>query len=62
MQVTLLVADKGAADAASKVAGVSKVIVADSEQLRRGIAEPYAAVIASLQDQHSEYLVVVTAR
>ena len=54
MQVTLLVPDKAAAESASKVAGVSKVLVADSDALRRGIAEPYSGLVASLQQKHSE--------
>ena len=54
LQVTLLVPDKAAADAASKVAGVAKVLVADSESLRRGIAEPYAGLVVALQKKHGE--------
>jgi electron transfer flavoprotein alpha subunit len=53
--VTLLVTDKAAAEAASKVAGVSKVLVADSDALRRGIAEPYAGLVVGLQAKHGAW-------
>lgn len=47
--------DKAAAEAASKVAGVSKVLVADSDALRRGIAEPYAGLVVGLQAKHGAW-------
>ncbi len=49
--VHVLVAGKGAkaaADAASKLQGVSKVLLADDASLEQRVAEPYAALIVSL--------------
>ena len=41
---------KAAADAASKLDGVSKVLLADDASLEQQLAEPMAALIVSLAD------------
>jgi electron transfer flavoprotein alpha subunit len=52
---------KAAADAAAKLAGVSKVLVADAPQLEHGLAEEVAAVILSLAGSYSAILAPATA-
>jgi electron transfer flavoprotein alpha subunit len=52
---------KAAADAAAKLAGVAKVLVADAPQLEHGLAEEVAAVILSLAGSYSAILAPATA-
>jgi electron transfer flavoprotein alpha subunit len=57
--VTILVAGSGCAAAgaaAAKIAGVSKVLVADAPQLGHGMAENLAPLIAQLAPQYSHVL------
>jgi electron transfer flavoprotein alpha subunit len=59
--VHILVAGKGAktaADAAAKLAGVSKVLLAESDELANNLAEPLADLIVSLA---SGYDTIITA-
>jgi electron transfer flavoprotein alpha subunit len=54
--VTVLVAGKGIAEAASLVStveGVEKVLVADDASLEHGLAEPTAALLAQIQNKHN---------
>ncbi len=63
-EVTLLVAGNGcaaAADAASKAAGVSKVLLADNPAYDHEIAENMAALIISLAQGHTHILAPATA-
>ena len=58
-EVTVLVAGSdcaGAAQAASKIAGVAKVLVADAPQLGHGLAENVAALVARLAPGFSHVL------
>ncbi|MEQ1651217.1 MAG: FAD-binding protein [Hyphomicrobium sp.] len=52
---------KGAAEAAAKLAGVSKVLVADAPQLANGLAEEVAEVILSLAANYSAIVAPATA-
>jgi electron transfer flavoprotein alpha subunit len=57
--VHVLVAGEGcaaAADAAAKIAGVSKVRLADAPQYGHGLAEPLAALVVSLAGEYSHVL------
>jgi electron transfer flavoprotein alpha subunit len=52
---------KAAAQAAAKLAGVSKVLVADAPQLEHGLAEEVAAVVLSLSGSYSAIVAPATA-
>jgi electron transfer flavoprotein alpha subunit len=52
---------QGAADAAAKVAGVTKVLLADSEALGNGLAENVAAEVVALAEPYSHILFPATA-
>ncbi|QHJ01199.1 electron transfer flavoprotein subunit alpha/FixB family protein [Xylophilus rhododendri] len=52
---------QGAADAAAKVAGVSKVILADGPSLAEGLAENVAAQVLSIASGYSHILFPATA-
>ncbi|MDR6819559.1 electron transfer flavoprotein alpha subunit [Neorhizobium sp. 2083] len=52
---------KAAADAASKLAGVSKVLLADDAGLANNLAEPLAALIVSLADSYEVIIAPATA-
>jgi len=57
--VTLLVAGQGAravAEAASKVAGVAKVLLAEAPSLEHALAEPLAALLVQLAPKYSHLL------
>jgi electron transfer flavoprotein alpha subunit len=61
--VDVLVAGKGAqgvADAAAKLAGVRKVLVADADELAERLAEPTAALIVSLADGYDAIVAPAT--
>ena len=61
--IHVLVAGKGcsgAAQAAAKVAGVSKVRVADADQYAHALAEPLAALIVSLAGDYSHLIAPAT--
>ncbi len=61
--VHVLVAGKGAAgvaEQAAKLAGVSKVLLAESDALEHGLAEPSAALIVSLADGYDALLAPAT--
>lgn len=61
--VHVLVAGQGcraAADAAAKVAGVSKVLVADAETYAHPLAEPMAELVLSVVDGYSHVLAPAT--
>ena len=51
----------GAADAAAKLAGVSKVLVADASHLAHGLAEEVASLVLSLAGGYSAILAPATA-
>ncbi len=62
-EVHLLVAGKGVggvADAATKIAGVGKVHVADSAHLEHHLAEDVAPVVAALMASHEAFLAPAT--
>jgi electron transfer flavoprotein alpha subunit len=62
--VHVLVAGKGAADVAqdaAKVSGVTKVLLAESDALEHGLAEPLAALIVSLAGTYDALLAPTTA-
>ena len=62
-EVHLLVAGQGVgavADAAAKIAGVSKVHVADDASLANGLAENVAPLVASLMGHHDAFLAPAT--
>jgi len=62
--VHVLVAGAGAqaaADAAAKLAGVSKVLLADDASLANNLAEPLAALIVSLATSYDTILAAATA-
>lgn len=62
-EIHVLVAGAGCAavaDAAAKVAGVSKVLVADSPAYQHALAEPLAALVVSLADGYSHVLAPAT--
>jgi electron transfer flavoprotein alpha subunit len=52
---------KAAADAAAKLAGVSKVLVADATHLAHGLAEEVAAVVLGLAEGYTAILAPATA-
>ncbi len=52
---------KAAADAAAKLAGVSKVLLADDAGLANNLAEPLAALIVSLADAYEVIIAPATA-
>ena len=52
---------KPAADAAAKLAGVSKVLVADAPHLAHGLAEEIAEVVLSLASGYSAIVAPATA-
>ena len=61
--VDVLVAGKGAkaaADAASKLKGVRKVLLAESDELAERLAEPLAALVVSLADGYDTILAAAT--
>jgi electron transfer flavoprotein alpha subunit len=61
--VHVLVAGKGAsgvADEAAKLSGVSKVLLAESDALEHGLAEPLAALIVGLADGYDALLAPAT--
>ncbi|MBY5843975.1 electron transfer flavoprotein subunit alpha/FixB family protein [Rhizobium leguminosarum] len=62
--VHVLVAGKGAkpaADAAAKLAGVSKVLLAESDELANNLAEPLADLIVSLSASYDTILSAATS-
>jgi electron transfer flavoprotein alpha subunit len=62
--VHVLVAGKGAkaaADAASKLAGVSKVLLAESDDLAHNLAEPLADLIVSLAGSYDTIIAAATS-
>lgn len=52
---------QGAADAAAKIAGVSKVLLADAPQLEQGLAENVEATVLSIANYYSHILAPTTA-
>ncbi len=52
---------QSAADAAAKIAGVAKVLLADAPQLEQGLAENVEATIVSIAKQYSHILAPATA-
>jgi electron transfer flavoprotein alpha subunit len=52
---------QGAADAAAKVAGVSKVLLADAPQLAEGLAENIEAMVLNIAKDYSHILAPATA-
>ncbi|MBB5539037.1 electron transfer flavoprotein subunit alpha/FixB family protein [Rhizobium giardinii] len=62
--VHVLVAGKGAqaaADAAAKLSGVAKVLLADSDDLANNLAEPLAALIVSLAPAYDTIITAATS-
>jgi electron transfer flavoprotein alpha subunit len=62
--VHVLIAGKGAkaaADAAAKLSGVSKVLLAESDDLANNLAEPLAALIVSLAGSYDTVLSAATS-
>jgi len=62
--VDVLVAGKGcqaAADAAAKLAGARKVLLAEADALEHWLAEPMAALVASLADGYDGVVAAATA-
>ncbi|NEK35281.1 electron transfer flavoprotein subunit alpha/FixB family protein [Rhizobium leguminosarum] len=62
--IHVLVAGKGAkaaADAAAKLSGVSKVLLAESDALANNLAEPLADLIVSLADSYDTILSAATS-
>ena len=53
---------KGAAEAASKLAGVKKVLLADGEAYAYDLAEPLAALIVSLAPSYDAFVAPATSR
>lgn len=63
-EVTVLVAGKGAkpaADAAAKLSGVSKVLLAESDELANNLAEPLADLIVSLAASYDTIISAATS-
>ncbi|TCM65738.1 FAD-binding protein [Rhizobium sp. BK068] len=63
-EITVLVAGKGAtlvADAASRLSGVSKVLLAESDQLANNLAEPLADLIVSFADSYDTIIAAATS-
>ncbi|RQZ71324.1 electron transfer flavoprotein subunit alpha/FixB family protein [Burkholderia sp. Bp9004] len=54
-------AAQAAADAAAKIAGVSKVLLADAPQLADGLAENIEATVLTIAEQYSHILAPATA-
>ena len=54
-------AAKAAADAAAKLSGVSKVLLADSDDLANNLAEPLAALIISLSGSYGTIIAAATS-
>ncbi|SCB36235.1 electron transfer flavoprotein subunit alpha/FixB family protein [Rhizobium hainanense] len=54
-------AAKAAADAAAKLAGVSKVLLAESDELANNLAEPLAALIVSLAASYDTIITAATS-
>ncbi|CAG9244002.1 Electron transfer flavoprotein subunit alpha [Paraburkholderia unamae] len=52
---------QAAADAAAKIAGVAKVLLADAPQLAQGLAENVEATVLSIANQYSHILAPTTA-
>ncbi|CAG9258222.1 Electron transfer flavoprotein subunit alpha [Paraburkholderia unamae] len=52
---------QAAADAAAKIAGVAKVLLADAPQLAQGLAENVEATVISIANQYSHILAPTTA-
>ncbi|KAA0698567.1 electron transfer flavoprotein subunit alpha/FixB family protein [Neorhizobium sp. P12A] len=52
---------KGAADAAAKLAGVSKVLLAESDELANNLAEPLADLIVSLAGNYDTIISAATS-
>ena len=62
--VTVLVTGAGAkaaADAAAKLSGVSKVLVAEDASLANNLAEPLAALIVSLSGSYDTIIAAATS-
>ncbi|MGO6877258.1 electron transfer flavoprotein subunit alpha/FixB family protein, partial [Rhizobium ruizarguesonis] len=62
--VHVLVAGKGAkaaADAAAKLAGVSKVLLAESDELANNLAEPLGDLIVSLAGAYDTIIAAATS-
>jgi len=53
---------KAVAEAAAKLQGVAKVLVADSEALSHDLAEPFAALIVSLAPSYDAFVAPATSR
>ena len=53
---------KGAADAAAKLAGVKKVLLADNAAYAHDLAEPLAALIVSLASSYDAFVAPATSR
>ena len=53
---------KAAADAAAKLAGVTKVLVAENDALSHDVAEPLAALIVSLAPSYDAFVAPATSR
>ena len=53
---------KGAADAAAKLAGVKKVLLADDALYAHDLAEPLAALVVSLADKYDAIVAPATSR
>jgi electron transfer flavoprotein alpha subunit len=53
---------KGAADAAAKLAGVKKVLLADNALYAHDLAEPLAALVVSLADKYDAIVAPATSR
>jgi electron transfer flavoprotein alpha subunit len=53
---------KGAADAAAKLAGVKKVLLADNALYAHDLAEPIAALVVSLADKYDAIVAPATSR
>ncbi len=54
-------AAKGAADSASRLSGVSRVLLAESDELANGLAEPLAALIYSLAADYDTIIAAATS-
>ncbi|ESW63814.1 hypothetical protein X773_33320 [Mesorhizobium sp. LSJC285A00] len=62
--VHMLVAGKGAkpaADAAAKLKGVTKVLLADADELTERLAEPLAALVVSLAEPYETIIAPATS-
>src|ERR1700751_2719651 len=53
---------QGAADAAAKLAGVKKVLLADGDAYAHDLAEPLAALIVSLAQSYDAFVAPATSR